>query len=91
MHAAGVVVGAGSSVVLWLAFRQPWYSVLSNFAITVAFNEIQVLTQPLQLVNDWHTYQQDRWRTIATGRPRPSTVRVSPLVWPGGAGVNVQF
>ena len=92
-HALGVVVGGVSSIVLAAAFDQQWYWVLTNFATSILFNEIQVLTQPMQLVADYQTYQRDRWRSLADGRVvrRRSDVRVVPTLMPGGAGVVVVF
>jgi hypothetical protein len=94
-HGLGVVVAAGSSLVLWLAFDQAWYWVLTNFVTTIAFNELQVLTQPMQLVGDWATYRRAGWRNMAVATsPRQrgrSDVRVLPMPFPGGAGVVVTF
>jgi hypothetical protein len=82
--------------VLWLALDQAWYWVLTNLVTTVAFNELQVLTQPMQLVADWDTYRRHGWRNLASGattstRRRGSDVRVIPMPFPGGAGISVVF
>jgi hypothetical protein len=96
-HGLGVVVAVGSSLVVWLGFHQAWYWVVTNLVTTVAFNEIQVLTQPMQLVADWDTYRRAGWRNLARGGPRSrhdgsaSSVRVMPMPFPGGAGVAVTF
>ena len=112
LHALGVVLGVGSSMVLMglLDLYAPhadrvvrgqrgelpdltssWITVATNLVATVAFNEIQVLTQPTQLVRDREQYTRDGWRTMAARTRRNEGVRITPVPYLGGAGVIVQF
>ncbi|MEI8259158.1 MAG: hypothetical protein WCJ30_26110, partial [Deltaproteobacteria bacterium] len=92
LHAFGVVIGVGSSLVLWLGYQQNAQTVLGNLVATVAINELQVLTQPTRLIDDWGTYRRARWRTLALeARERRPAVHVAPMAFPGGAGLVVTF
>ncbi len=103
LHAAGVVLGVGSTVVLGMGYQQQWFplppnpdlwipfNLVSNLLVTIGFNELQVLSQPTQLIRDRETYDRDHWRMMASAtRPR-NTVRWSPVVLPGGVGVAGMF
>jgi hypothetical protein len=89
-HVLGGVVAVGSAMILWLGFQQPWYRVVTSFAATSVGAELQILTQPTQLMNDWEAYERDGWRTLEARRARPKA-RVIPLAYPGGAGLLVEF
>jgi hypothetical protein len=89
-HVLGGVVAVGSAMILWLGFHQPWYRVVTSFAATSVGSELQIITRPTQLIHDWEAYERDGWRTLAARRARPKT-RVTPLAYPGGAGLSVEF
>ena len=92
IHAAGLVVAGGSSLILWLGYQQGPLTVIGNFALTIGFHELQVLTQPAQLIQDRTTYHRDNWRPLAFAPPRrPPGIQVMPVPFPGGAGLIVVF
>lgn len=92
LHAVGVVIGVVSSLVLWLGYQQGALTVIGNLVGSVAINELQVLTQPTRLIDEWSTYRRARWRPLALEAParRPS-IHIAPMAFPGGAGLTVTF
>jgi hypothetical protein len=89
IHGLGVVIGAASSAVLWFGYGQAWYWVAINFVSTVALNELQILTQPVGLIDAWA-----RYRRGALDEPRrapSSRAAWRPVVTPAGLGIVGTF
>lgn len=90
MHVGNFALNAAAGLVIWL-YGYPWDALIDG-ATGFAIGEIQIFTQPTQVVDDWREYRRNN------GPPSngAATQRAVKPTWtlvahPGGVGLIVNF
>jgi len=90
-HTSGVALGVTGGLLIWLAFKRPWWEGLINFFTMIVGAEARILTQPRRAINEWEKYQQRFSPQDVLKQSKDTNTSFNLIILPGFIYASLRF